>query len=495
MDHPHKVGAGTGLRSSLSLPRSGALRRWFIALTLFQQFAIACTLVLGITMISLGSWISQRIADGVLRRSAEVGALYMESILEPHVQSLATHGRLSEEDIARLDVITSQVALRKHVLSVKVWLPDGTIAYSSKKELIGRKFPTTEIKPAMKGEISAFLSELEDDENVFERTFKTPLYEIYAPVYKSGTSEVIAVGEFYENAERLSNELFSAAADNWIVVGGSAVAMMLILFAIVYRGSAQIDQQNATLKLRFRQQLKLHRANERLQANVQEALRETARIDHQIQRRLGAELHDGPAQLIAFVLLRLDEIDEALIGGPGDSAEAQEVLALVRRAAAEALADLRSISTGLFLPYLDSHASVVDMINAILAAHERRTGIKVEFSAANVPERCAPDIVQCIGRVTQEALNNAAKYAGNSHQAVTMLCQDNRLTLTIRDEGPGMKPPQPNADGDGHLGLQSIKYRVESVGGKVEFVSRAGSGTHVVCDIPLPAINAEKPQV
>lgn len=436
-------------------------------------------------MVALGSWISKRIAGGVLERSAEVGALYMQSILEPHVQSLANGGQLLPAEISTLDAITNNFALRQHVLSIKVWLPDGTIAYSSQKELIGRKFVANEIVPALRGEINGYLSELDDDENVFERTLSVPLYEIYAPIYRSGTGEIIAVGEFYENAERLSNELFKAAVDNWFVVGGSAIAMLLSLFALVYRGSALITRQRTTLKLRLRQQHRLHRTNERLQANVQEALRETARIDHRIQRRLGAELHDGPAQLMTFVLLRLDEIEEGLNAKPDARAAAQHVLELVRRATAEALADLRSISTGLFLPFVDGNGNLLETVSAILAAHERRTGTAVDFEALDIPPHCAPDIVQCVARVTQEALNNASKYARGSKQQVSLTFTGGRLTLSIRDDGPGMKAPQIGTDGEPHLGLQSIRYRVESVGGEVDFRSYEGAGTQVVCQMPI----------
>ena len=70
--------------------------------------------------------------------------------------------------------------------------------------------------------------------------------------------------------------MFEAALDNWVVVGGSAVGMLLLLFAIVYRGSATIDQQKATLKLKLREQAKLHRTNERLREKMHAAMRKAS---------------------------------------------------------------------------------------------------------------------------------------------------------------------------------------------------------------------------
>ena len=88
--------------------------------------------------------------------------------------------------------------------------------------------------------------------------------------------------------------------------------MLLVLFAIVHRGSVTIDQQKRALKLRLREQSRLHHINDLLKDKMQKAMRETTRIDGTIQKRIGAQLHDGPAQLMSFVLLRLSEIGTAL---------------------------------------------------------------------------------------------------------------------------------------------------------------------------------------
>lgn len=436
-------------------------------------------------MITIGSWISNRIAEGVLRSSAEAGALYMEGFLEPHIQALASGGPLPPESIAKLDEISSNLALRRHVLSIKVWLPNGTIAYSMQKDLIGRQFDPVEIGPALRGEIKGHLNALDMDENAFERTLSVPLYEIYAPLYKTDTLDVIAVGEFYENAERLNTELFKAALDNWLVVGGSAVGMLLLLFAIVYRGSATIDRQKAALTLELREQAKLHRANDRLREKMYEAMREAARIDDMTQRRMGAELHDGPAQLLTFLLLRLEEINAALSAIPDAKRASGNVVEELRSAASDALNELRSISTGLFLPSLEE-TDLVGALQSIVRAHERRTASHVAFKATNIPRQLPKDLVRCVGRVTQEALTNAYKHAGGLGQEVSLSVKDGTLHLSIRDSGPGIVYAESRDEaGTQHLGIQGMKYRIESLGGSMQLEPRKSKGTEVSCQIPL----------
>ena len=167
----------TGLKFERAARWTKWLGPWFKRRTLFEQFALAASLVLGVTMISVGSWISSRIEEGVLRSSAEAGAAYMESFLEPHIQGLASGGPLPPESLAKLDEISSNLALRGHVLSVKVWLPDGTIAYSRQKDLIGRQFDPAEFEPALRGEVQGHLNALDEEENAFERSLAVSLYE------------------------------------------------------------------------------------------------------------------------------------------------------------------------------------------------------------------------------------------------------------------------------------------------------------------------------
>jgi len=475
----------TGLKLERAAHWTRLLGLWFKRRTLFEQFALAASLVLGVTMISVGSWISSRIEEGVLRSSAEAGAAYMASFLEPHIQALASGGPLPPESLAKLDEISSNLDLRGHVLSVKVWLPNGTIAYSRQSDLIGRQFDPAEFEPALRGEVQGHLNALDEEENAFERTLAASLYEIYAPLYKTGTREVIAVGEFYENAERLDAELFEAALDNWLVVGGSAVGMLLLLFVIVHRGSATIDQQKAALQLKLREQAKLHRTNERLREKMHAAMREASRIDDMIQKRLGAELHDGPAQLLTFVLLRLEEIDELLKAVPGPQSISHTVVEEVQSAASEALNELRSISTGLFLPNLEE-TDLVGLLQSIVRGHERRTGSHVAFEATGIPDPLPKDVIRCIGRVTQEALTNAYKHAGGAGQEVSLSVKGSLLLLFIRDSGPGIgisgSRDTPTTE---RLGVLGMKYRVESLGGSMELRSRYLQGTEVSCQIPL----------
>ena len=304
-----------------------------------------------------------------------------------------------------------------------------------------------------------------------------PLYEIFAPLYKNGTGKIIGIAEFYQTAD----ELFGARTvpDAWFVVGGSALGMFVVLFAIVHRGSVRIEQQRLMLKRRLREQARLRRNNSELEKRMREALVQAARIDDLIQRRLGAELHDGPAQLLALVLVRLDEIRAVLEKTSTSTAVVDDLQSV----ASEALKTIRVISSDLFLPGADGAGDLVEVLGTVVRNHRRRTNSTVALDVQNIPEQLSGEIIRCVARVVQEALNNSFKHAGAANQSVFADGAGHALIVSICDCGPGIKDA--NTSTPEKLGLRGMKYRVDAIGGLFELRSRAESGTEVWCKIPV----------
>jgi signal transduction histidine kinase len=474
-DSNERPGRGHGLKSKVLDFRHPKIRLWSRKITLLQQFFVYLFMVLGLTMVAVGTWMSARIEDGVLRSNAGAAALYMASFVEPHVQSIGDEGTLSVDDLANLGRIRNDFALRRQVESIKVWRPDGTILFSNQKELIGRKFSSAAIEPSLDGEIRVARAKLDEDDNDFERGLTKTLYEIFAPLYKNETGKIIAVAEFYQSADALSYDV-TTVRNSWLIVGGSSLAMFIALFAFVYRGNVRIEQQRVLLKSRLREQARLRSDNSQLEKRMREALKESARIDDLNQRRLGAELHDGPAQLIALILLRLEEI-ESEAGGMSPFADA------LREVAAEALKEIRAISSDLFLPGADDAHSMTEVLRSVVGNHERRTNSIVTWRVANLPERVSTEVTRCVARVVQEALNNCFKHAAAADQTVSVTGADRALTISIWDSGPGITDTSP--PGTEKLGLKGMRYRVEAVGGIFEIRSQRGNGTEIWCNIPV----------
>jgi signal transduction histidine kinase len=439
--------------------------------------------VLTLSVIAVGGWVGDRIADGVLRGTSGAAALYMTNFVEPHVQSMDGDGSPTPEDARRLDAASELLKSRRHVVSIKIWRPDGTIVYSTQRSLIGKQFPTTDILPSLHGEIRAGMADFDDDDSEFERSLSMPLYEIFLPLYKNETEKIIAVAEIYEDARALLRDQASAVGGAWLVVGSAGVCTLLVLFAIVYRGSLTIRRQQAAIKRRFREQLRLHRKNDELQSRVREALRKSVQVDDLVRTRIGADLHDGPAQLMSHVLLRLDEVEGYL---RNNQSPARALVQELRGDAKEAVIELRAISAGLFLPDIGDTGDVEQVVQSIVCAHEGRTNCNVAYRTESVPKRLSRDIVRCVARVVQEALNNSYKHSGTMEQNVCLSGDDNVLHLSIGDTGRGMPADKPANRGHlAGLGIPGMASRVGALGGTFAVRSDPGSGTEVLCSIPI----------
>jgi signal transduction histidine kinase len=448
-------------------------------LSLTTQFVIAATVILGLTMFFVGNLVTQRIESAAVNSAAAAAAQYMDTFLEPYVQELSRDNKLSAASVESLDRLTQTRSLRQHIVSIKIWRADGTVIFSTNKAITNQQFPLDEITEALKGKIVTDLQDPEQDENEFERKLNLPLYEIYAPLRDASTGEIIAIGEFYEKADGLNREINRVRQQVWVVVGAATLSMLTLLFFIVRRSDKIIQRQQVALRLRLLEQTRLHVSNAELQRKIATATQEFSRVNELTLRRIGADLHDGPAQLLTLILIRLDDLAEDC------SKVDKEALETIRGAATDALREVRDLSRGLALPEIND-VSLVEELQLVAQRHEQRTGTKVTLALGQLP-KCAPlPLKLCLYRFVQEALNNAYRHANGEGQVIRAQYIDKVLSISVRDSGPGMAADamQLEKSGRTRLGLAGLRYRVESLGGLFSIES-CGKGTSVNAQFKL----------
>ena len=446
-------------------------KRWS-DLSLAGQFTIAALAVLGCGMTFFGAWVSDRIEKGVVQNTAAGAALYINSFVEPHLRELSRQPNLSSSSIEMLDRLLKDAPLRLKVLEIKIWLPDGSITYSSRRELIGRRYPISRaLKRAFNGEVVGEYDDLEDDENELERKLGVPLFEIYSPIRALASGRVIAVAEFYEDASNFHKDLRWARLQSWYAVALVTLLMLSILFSIVRKGSWTIQSQQQALRARIGELSRLLRQNEELRRRIDDSVRSSVETNDLMLRRVGSELHDGPAQLISLALLRLD----ALRPSPAGRASLED-FGRIHSALSDSLAEIRNISAGLALPELGV-VSPADAIRIAVRNHEKRTGTEVKCSVDELPE--LPIGVKAgLYRVTQEGLNNAFRHAGGAGQMVSASQCNGTIQLEIADSGLGFDVESVLLGTRG-LGLKGMRDRVATLGGHVDIQSAAGQGTRL----------------
>jgi signal transduction histidine kinase len=406
----------------------------------------------------------------------------MESFIAPLSQELVAQDDLSPESRDRLTATLEQGAVAERILSVKIWKEGGYLAYASDPDLIGQRFePTSSLIEAWSGRMISDFDDLDHAESEGERASGVPLVEVYNPIHSIKTGEIIAVAEFYQNAHELQNDLRSSRLSAWAVVAAVASLTFLTLFGIVRAGSQTIQRQHGELRDRIDEVTRVSNQNDLLRQRIQGASERAAALNEQLLRRIGAELHDGPAQALALANLRI-----ASLNGGSPSTDRDNEVREIHNALESALTDIRGLARGLVLPELEG-LSIPQVIHRAADAHAARsqTDVALEGRDEIGLERAVglPHLI-CIYRFVQEGLTNAWRHAAGNGQIVTWNQDGDDLLVTVCDEGPGFEPEK--ALGRGRLGLEGLRERVQSAGGEFHVHSRSGHGTCLTMRLPLP---------
>ena len=442
-------------------------------LSLVQQFALAGGLVMLVSAGLGGSVVSNRIEEVVVRNTANATALYMESFIAPLTQDLARRTDMTEDSRVKIGALLADTALGKRVVSFKIWRPGGLVVDASNLETVGKRFPPTEnLKKAWGGEVRADFNDTKDEEDAAEHALGIPLLEIYSPIREIKSGKVIAVAEFYEVATQLKQDLMRARAIGWLTVAGAMGLIAAAMFAVVLRGSRTIDRQLGALK-------DMAARNLALRLRVQGAAARFASVNDQALRRIGADLHDGPAQLMGFAALRLDALQGQVSG------RAAEDLASVQRAVKDSISEIRSIARGLSLPDIEQK-SLEDILRGVTEAHAARTGTAVALHCQAVSGLPAA-VKICCYRFVQEGLNNAWHHAEARGQEVRVSLRGDLLEVQVLDRGAGFAQlPVDFLREDAGLGLAGLADRVESLGGHISFANRSdGPGAQLRMTLDL----------
>lgn len=203
----------------------------------------------------------------------------------------------------------------------------------------------------------------------------------------------------------------------------------------------------------------------------------------QERERLSRELHDGVAQLVAYLLLRLDTIKELVEADRHQEAEAE--LERLRGVADEIYEDIRESITGLRTNV--SERGLICALRDYVDQFEERHQILVSLQADDAADQLPPLAAFQLFRLVQEALTNIRKHAAAPEATVTLTSNGpDRLRIVIADDGQGFIPGSQKNSKARPLGLTSMRERVEALGGTFQVNSRPGSGTQVTATIRIP---------
>ncbi len=189
------------------------------------------------------------------------------------------------------------------------------------------------------------------------------------------------------------------------------------------------------------------------------------------RKRVARDLHDGVVQELAYIATQAEWLHDRV----QDTAYEPSVRRIgdsVARALDESRGAIAALNRELDEP-LDQAVGLA----AQDVAERADVGLTLRVdSAAEVPVEWRDALI----RVAREAVGNAARHGGAS--AVRLELGGDPCTLTVTDNGSGFDPTAPRSSQS--FGLQSMRERAESLGGRFEVMSENGVGTTVRVTVP-----------
>lgn len=459
--------------------------RAFELVSFSRQFLVGGGTLLVLAMFAVGTWLGLEIERSAVNRAAAVTAVYVESIIATQLHQAAPEGLEGLDARAThdgLDHIFSEGPLRRKVVRFKLWDADGVIRFSSDHTQIGSRFPVDGLlASAFTGKVEARISELDQIDNRAERAQWQRLLEIYVPV-RVAQDRIIAVAEFYHTTENLDREIREAKLRSWLLIGCSTLAIILLMFGQVRRANETILNQRDDLREQLAKLRASFEENERMRLRLGEAGAATTALNEEFLRRIAADLHDGPAQTLAFVLMRFDELMAAcgVCAKPGGAASPD--LPRIRGALRASLDDLRGVAAGLGVPGIDE-LSLTETAQRAVRDCERRFDVKVDLVVADTLTDAALATKITVYRLLQESLSNSTRHAPGGSPQVRVWQASDQVCLEIADQGPGFDPQV--VAHRGRLGLSFMEERVRLLGGTFELMSTALGGTRIHACLPL----------
>ncbi|WP_339919860.1 ATP-binding protein [uncultured Flavobacterium sp.] len=199
------------------------------------------------------------------------------------------------------------------------------------------------------------------------------------------------------------------------------------------------------------------------------------------QNRIAKEIHDGIGQMLTGLKFSLESINL------DDKEKSAQKIEYLKKLSLDIIKGVRTATFNLMPPELSDHGIVSSLAKLTLEL-SKLTGKNILFyNKTDFDQRLDSLIEINIYRLTQEAINNAIKYADSTHIIVQLSHSENILSIIIDDNGKGFDPVavEKKRNSESGMGLLFMKERIQYINGRVFINSIPNEGTRITFNIPI----------
>ncbi|MDD4876377.1 MAG: PAS domain S-box protein [Dehalococcoidales bacterium] len=219
----------------------------------------------------------------------------------------------------------------------------------------------------------------------------------------------------------------------------------------------------------------------RLRKNMQFYISAITRAQEEERKRIAREIHDDSIQALAALILEIDSMVQQQDGIP------KSTIRKLRRLRSETnnvVEGLRKFSHRL-RPDIIDQIGLIPALEVLGEEFESEHGINMSLEIRGFEKRLKTEVELILFRIVQEALRNVRKHSEATKAIVRIQYGNDKIRLTIADNGIGFILPEVLGDfaADGKLGLIGIRERANLLDSKLLVKSRFGKGTAVMIEV------------
>jgi signal transduction histidine kinase len=244
----------------------------------------------------------------------------------------------------------------------------------------------------------------------------------------------------------------------------------------IYAGVVDaFSRDDLNLLEKFANDLTFGIASLRLRADRERLQKELLENSENERCRIGRDLHDGLCQELCGIRLFVDRVIKS-VPAELDGTDIPNRLVQVRDLLQRSLLETRNIARGLS-PTIEIDG-LAPAISDLAINAGRQSGVACRFECCETGLDFGDTTAMHLYRIAQEAIGNAIRHSRAKNLTIRLFTEGSETVLEIADDGTGIDNPGGRNAG---MGLRSMAYRADVIGGRLEIASEKSAGTRVTC--------------
>lgn len=253
----------------------------------------------------------------------------------------------------------------------------------------------------------------------------------------------------------------------FIVMGAVLLLLAALLFYLNLRNKHRLLKQSELLHQQEISQLEKERKLIAAQSLMKGQEEERS--------RLAKDLHDGVGGLLSGVKLSLSNMKGNVFLTEENAAAVTTIIGQLDNS----INELRRVSHNMMPEALIKYG-LKEALENYCENINRSGNLKARLQTYGLEQRMEQDTEIILYRIVQELLNNVIKHAAAKQVLVQLMCEADKFTLTVEDDGKGFDADNPPFQHG--AGLQNIRARAGYLNGTVDIRTRPGEGTSVTVE-------------